>query len=106
MRLSIKLFLTFEVTDHEINRGILKSFNVDDRTLVFIRNIEDIESFVSDQEDILGRFIDLDSNKLVDQLSKDRLNQLKSEKLQNAYSATTVNENIATYSVSFLTMQK
>ena len=89
----------FIVTDHEISRGILKATDVDNRTLVFIRNIEDIEEFVKDGQDILGKFIDLDENKNVDEASKKHLNNLKLDKIPNAYKSAS--ENITTYTVSY-----
>jgi hypothetical protein len=66
---------------------------------VFIRNIEDIEDFVKGDKDILGKFIDLDESKNVDEKSKNRLNKLKLDKLPNAYKSA--RDNIVTYSVSY-----
>jgi hypothetical protein len=66
---------------------------------VFIRNIEDIEDFVKGEQNILGKFMDLDDNKNVDEKSKNRLNKLKLDKLPNAYKSA--RDNIITYPVSY-----
>ena len=71
--------------------------NVEDRTLVFIRNIVDIEEFLHDPN-LLGKYIDLDSNQSIDQNSKERLNKLKQLQLPNAFK-NLKNTNLDTYTV-------
>ncbi len=54
----------------------------------------------SNNLDVLGKFIDLDSNNAVDIENKERLNKLKHQKLPNAYQ-NSANLNIVTYTVGF-----
>ncbi len=59
--------------------------NVEERTLVFIRDIQDIEEFLKEDIKLVERFIDLDSALNIDSEAKERLNQLKINRLPNAY---------------------
>jgi hypothetical protein len=63
----------------------LNAKNVEERTLVFIRDIQDIEEFLKEDIKLVERFIDLDSALNIDSEAKERLNQLKINRLPNAY---------------------
>lgn len=74
-----KLNYYASVTEKEVIEGILKSTNIDDNVLVFIREINDIETseVINSNKSLARRFIDLDNDGNIDLEAKELLDDLK-----------------------------
>ncbi len=85
------------VTEKEIVNGILSASNANQRTLCFLREIDDIHNHLSDNK--ASKFIDLnysnDGKPLIDQEAESLLNRLKNIRIPNALQSN----NIFSYKV-------
>ncbi|CAF4640102.1 unnamed protein product [Rotaria socialis] len=85
------------VTEKEIVNGILSASNVNQRTLCFLREIEDIQSHLSDSK--ASKFIDVNSSNddepIIDQEAEQLLTRLKYTRIPNALQSN----NIFSYKV-------
>lgn len=89
------------MTEKEIINGILNVSNANERTLCFIREIENIAQNISDSK--AEKFIDLtrseDGTVIIDREAENLLNRLKNERIPSVLKQ----ENIYTYKVPWKT---
>jgi CO dehydrogenase/acetyl-CoA synthase epsilon subunit len=81
-------FILIQVTEEEINNGILDNVTIVDpwkTSFAFIRSFIDIDSNVINDTKLAKRFIDLNDDRTIDELKRSRLNRLKTIAIQNAY---------------------
>jgi len=85
------------VTEKEIVNGILSASDVNQRTLCFLREIDDIHNHLSDNK--ASKFIDVhysnDGKPIIDQEAENLLNRLKHTRIPNALQSS----NIFSYNV-------
>ena len=75
------------VTEKEVFNGLLKAKNRSNNVLYFEREIEGLEESIAENPALCGKFIDLTSEKKVDQAAKNLLDKLKNEKIKPCMSS-------------------
>ena len=79
------------MTETEFFNGILNAKNVEDNTIVFLREIENIETdqmIINKNPSLASRFIELDDDNRIDEDSKKYLDELKYEKIKKVLPST------------------
>jgi hypothetical protein len=86
------VFLTpvtrYQVTENEIQKGVLDNPDNADKTLCFQREIEDMHENIGQDARLAARFIDLDSADQVDNEAQILLDELKTKKIPDVIPAT------------------
>jgi hypothetical protein len=79
--------LIFKVTEKEIFNGVLNGPDVANNAIVFLREIENIETeekIIKNDPRLASRFIELDENMNIDEDAKMHLHELKDFKIRKA----------------------
>ena len=71
-----------EIYEGILNTGILEPWKT---SIVFVRNIKDIEQNVSKDVELSKKFIDLNMDETINTQIKDHLNELKNVHIPEAY---------------------